>query len=69
MTKRERAIKDLSEAFSEIIIKTLDSYLRTCLNCDRFNIENEVCNLYIQRPPAKIIAKACERWESIELPF
>lgn len=73
MTEREQAIKALalafSETFVEMINKTLDTNLRSCLNCTRFNEQSEVCILYNQRPPARIVAKACERWESIDLPF
>lgn len=69
MTEREDSIKKLSEELCKQLIFILDTNLRSCLNCTRFNEEREVCILYDQRPPAKIIAKACERWESIELPF
>jgi hypothetical protein len=69
MTEREQAIKALSKELCEQLIFILDTNLRSCLNCTRFEVELEVCNLYDQRPPARIIAKACERWESIELPF
>lgn len=69
MTEREQAIKTLSEELCKQLIFILDTQLRSCLNCTRFNEKDEVCILYDQRPPAKIIAKACERWESIELPF
>lgn len=69
MTEREQAIKALSEELCKQLIFVLDTQLRSCLNCTRFELEREVCILYDQRPPAKIIAKACERWESIELPF
>lgn len=69
MIEREQAIKALSEEFSKMIIKTLDENLKSCINCINFENESEVCILYDQRPPAKIIAKACERWVSIKLPF
>jgi hypothetical protein len=69
MTEREQAIKALSSTLCEMLINILDTQLRSCLNCTRFELEREVCILYDQRPPARIIAKACERWESLELPF
>jgi len=69
MTEREQAIKDLSEELCKQLIFILDTQLRSCLNCTRFELEREVCILYDQRPPAKIIAKACGEWGSIELPF
>ena len=69
MTEREQAIKALSEELCKQLVFILDTNLRSCLNCTRFNEQTEVCILYDQRPPARIVAKACERWESIELPF
>ena len=69
MTEREDSIKKLSEELCKQLTFILDTNLRSCLNCTRFELEREVCILYDQRPPAKIIAKACERWESLELPF
>lgn len=69
MTEREHAIKALSEELCKQLVFILDTNLRSCLNCTRFNEQTEVCILYDQRPPARIVAKACERWESLELPF
>lgn len=69
MTEREQAVKALSEELCKQLVFILDTKLRSCLNCTRFNEQTEVCVLFDQRPPARIVAKACERWESFELPF
>lgn len=69
MTEREQAIKALSEELCKQLVFILDTNLRSCLNCTRFNEQREVCILYVQRPPAKVIAKGCSEWDSIELPF
>lgn len=51
------------------IIKDEPIY-RSCLNCDKFNEKQELCKLCNQRPPARIIAYACPKWENDkEIPF
>lgn len=43
---------------------------QSCLNCINFNEQKELCNLYNQRPPARIIAYSCPMWEDKEtVPF
>lgn len=54
----------------EHIIKDQPIY-RSCLNCIKFNEKAELCNLYNQRPPARVIAYSCgDKWEDVrEIPF
>jgi len=41
---------------------------QSCVNCDNFNDEKEICNLFKQRPPARVIAHGCEKWAEL-IPF
>lgn len=50
-------------------IENMKYIYRSCLNCEYFNEEKEICKQYNQRPPARIIAYACKDWADIEIPF
>lgn len=41
--------------------------ITNCINCLNYITEGEVCGLVNLRPPAKVIALGCSKWES--LPF
>lgn len=41
---------------------------RTCITCEYFDKEKEVCKNVGQRPPARVIAFGCEQYEQ-EIPF
>ena len=41
----------------------------TCIACIHFDEPTEVCSLYQARPPARVIAKGCERFIDAEVPF
>lgn len=68
MQTRSEALNEIGKVISETIIKVLDNNLRSCINCINFIEKTELCNIYKQRPPARIIAKACEQWED-NIPF
>lgn len=44
---------------------------KTCLNCIRFIENTEICALYSQRPPARVIAFGCSSYSDStdEIPF
>ena len=54
----------------EIEIEKENIY-RNCMNCINFReMQNEVCDLVMQRPPARVIAYGCPKWEDKEdIPF
>lgn len=59
------ALYDLKYAFEK-----LKPIYRSCLNCEHFDeLNGEICKLAKARPPARVIAYACERWEDMEIPF
>lgn len=66
----ERDLKVLTPAriqFQEIMIR--HSHWQCCLNCDRFNIQKEVCEKFGgQRPPARIIVVGCPEFVD-DIPF
>jgi Fe-S-cluster containining protein len=68
MQTRTEALNEIGKIISDTIIKVLDNNLRSCLNCINFDEANELCNIYKQRPPARIIAKGCEQWFD-DIPF
>ena len=46
--------------------------LKSCITCDHFNEPNETCKISNNmRPPARIIAYGCPKYESIDddIPF
>jgi hypothetical protein len=46
------------------------SYLlrRSCVTCEYFDQKNEMCKMVSQRPPARVVAFGCEKYEQ-EIPF
>lgn len=52
----------------EILEKTKPIY-RSCVNCEHWHENKEICELAKARPPARVIVYACERWVDMEIPF
>lgn len=70
---REKLTKDelLAAVADEVrpaIVQALHTATRTCLTCDHFHEQKELCGLYGQRPPARIIAFGCPSYVN-EIPF
>jgi hypothetical protein len=60
----------LSSGEGQIISLLLEAgySLRSCVGCDNFNAEKEVCQLHNNlRPPARVIAEGCDDFDY--LPF
>jgi hypothetical protein len=72
-TLREADRIDIYSYVQGIIRKLKDEKqypYRTCLNCQHFTEGLEQCNLYNQRPPARVIAFGCSSHFDIEgIPF
>ena len=69
---RTHAKYDLQSAVIGAVANVLENepVYRSCMNCFRFNEHVELCNLCNMRPPARIIAYGCPKWEDIEdIPF
>ncbi len=51
-------------------VVTEKAIYRSCINCINFREQPELCGLVMQRPPARIIAYGCPKWEDKEeIPF
>lgn len=63
------AIKQLETALNSVD-KKVEASVHSCLTCEHFDHQGELCKLTDprQRPPAKIIAFGCSAWEA-DLPF
>lgn len=47
-----------------------DSLQRNCLVCLAFDERSEVCTLYQQRPPARVIAYGCPSFKDVtDIPY
>ena len=56
------------EAEEEITECSNCTQCRSCLVCKNFNEEKELCKLYNQRPPVRIIVNGCEKFEDKDQP-
>ncbi len=53
-----------------LIERPYDHIFQTCLSCDHWNEEKEICNKYNIRPPAPIIVFACPDYcDDNHIPF
>ena len=73
-TLREEARIEISSAASNAALRVLENShhypFKTCMTCDNFDEPKELCKLYNLRPPAKIIAFGCEKYEDgDQIPF
>lgn len=66
------AYYDIQSALVEALERTSsqNGLLKSCCNCLNFREHIELCGLYNQRPPARVIAYGCPKWEDKdEVPF
>lgn len=67
-TKRtEDRYGDLAKFISKLK-RDIEVFTRSCINCEHFNEEKELCSMFNARPPARIIALGCEHHID-EIPF
>lgn len=69
---RPDAYYDIQSALVEALEKTCkqNGLLRSCCNCLKFDSLLEICKLANQKPPARVIAYGCPKWEDKdEIPF
>lgn len=48
-----------------------EDIVKSCITCDFFSEQNEICKKYNQRPPARVIAFGCPQYSNIDdlIPF
>lgn len=66
ITNRVDAMNTLALGFTEFLMD--NGYFTTCLNCDHWQDNPELCKKFNQRPPAKVIVVGCEE-HSDSIPF
>lgn len=70
---RDDAYTDLGYLLKEAVINAMQSQrhpFKNCLNCRHFNEKTELCYIYKQRPPARVIAFGCPTHkDNEEIPF
>lgn len=73
---RPIALYEMKSALDGFMLKQIeraDIYpFQSCLNCTWFAEASEKCGLFPQagRPPAKVIAFGCEKWDDMDgIPF
>lgn len=54
----EQSVGEMRQALADMT--------RTCLNCEHWAENSEICNLVNQRPPASVIVSGCEKHENRE---
>ena len=65
---REETAKALVDVVGPAVFNAFMDATRTCITCDHWQANTEICGLYNARPPAKIIAFGCESYIN-EIPF
>ncbi len=64
---REEAAIEIRSAAANAAVRVLEDAVnhpfKTCLRCDNFDEEKELCKLYNARPPARVIAFGCEKFD------
>lgn len=58
------------ELASTTILKLLETHgvTRTCLGCEHWDKENELCVLAGKRPPVRVVIMGCNRFD-LTVPF
>lgn len=67
LTKEEREQREAATALHHKDMVERGTY-PSCVNCEYFDKDKELCSTYKARPPAMVIATACPEWE-MEIPF
>lgn len=71
---RDNAVNAIAKELGDMIKYHLDNATKTCINCEHFSETHvnpqyaETCHLNGMRPPARIIAFGCEKYED-KIPF
>lgn len=68
MTNRNEMLKHVADYIGPRITSILEEVTRTCVNCCHFDETKELCRMANKRPPARVIAFGCEKYED-EIPY
>lgn len=64
-TLKPDGLYDLKYLFEQ----KLKPIYKSCVSCEHWEEEKELCKLNNLRPPARVIVYACELWVDMEIPF
>ena len=64
----DRQIAEAIQGVAKAVGQAVVDGRKTCVHCIYFDQNSETCALAGQRPPAKVIAFGCARWEQ-DIPF
>lgn len=65
---RLKVVDEIAKQLGVYLGAHLEEMTRCCPNCVHFKPGNEECGLVGARPPARVIAFGCEKYED-EIPF
>jgi hypothetical protein len=65
---RMELVSKLAENITSQVIESIREMAQTCIHCEHFDEEKELCKLAGKRPPARVIAFGCENFQNI-IPF
>ena len=67
---RHEAKASLTNIIQSAIEREHNFIYQSCLNCEHFKEQNELCLLVNKRPPARVIVLSCNAWmERDTIPF
>ena len=75
MLTKPKLRNDIDFGMKHLILKAADGIdglglQQACISCRNFDEPTELCRLAGARPPARVIALSCERYDDIdEIPF
>lgn len=67
-TAGQQALDEFAKTVANEIKHLLETSMKTCIRCEHFDEKPELCRLAEKRPPARIIALGCEKFEE-PIPF
>ena len=73
MSISDKELSHRDKVLKQIVTTTIDTcyakgVFNSCITCNNFNEQTELCKLNNLRPPARIIAAGCECYDD-EIPF
>lgn len=68
MDNERKKAKEFAHEIGQVVADYIYSNTKTCLRCSHFNESTEICGMYAQRPPARVITFGCEHFDE-EIPF
>lgn len=66
---RNEIVHQIYAKVSDLLVVS-NGATKSCINCTHFDEPTETCKLFNARPPARVIALSCERYDDVDsIPF